>query len=154
MIIYDNKKLQIEQDKEILSFTGIMDEFFLFHEMTCEKYQHYVLDLQKLRIINSCGVRELISWLNSQAEGTLVEFINCPVFFVQQANMVNGIVNSTRRIKSFYAPYFNEIDETEHDILVLESEILNLKAPIKSGLIFDSIENKFFNFLSFQNDRK
>jgi hypothetical protein len=156
MIHYENASLKVaKREPETYEFNGNIDHFFLAQDLPVSTEQLITLDLAKLKLINSCGVRELIRWLNSNPAYSEMKFINCPIFFVQQASMVKGIVNQKRKIFSFYAPYFDSVANEEIPILLNYADIINYKAPSQMmpnrDLSFDSIEEKYFNFIRLQN---
>lgn len=152
MILYKNDRLTFEVSEKDIKIEGIIDEYFLFSSISFTPASDIVLDLAKLEKINSCGIREFISWLTSLPGEINVNYINCPIFFINQSNMVHGIVSKNRKIVSFYCPYFNEEKDEEVEILTRLEEIVEMKAPVHEGLTFDSIEKKFFNFLILQNE--
>ena len=124
---FDNKKIQIPEGIETLS-----------------------IDLLKLSYINSYGIREFILWLNALSNNRQIFYVNCPVSFVHQANMVAGIIKSNVMIQSFFAPYFNEQEDKEENILLHAKDIINLKMPSQTNLVFDWDEKSFLLFLEKQ----
>ena len=83
-----------------------------------------------------------------------IDFMNCPVFFVQQANRVGGSIGPTRKISTFFVPYFESTSDKEHHILLSCQDIIQGKAPSKelNGqlLELDISEERFFQFLKIQ----
>ncbi len=66
--------------------------------------------------INSVGVRKLIKVLRD-CERTL-NFVNSPVWLVDQFNMINGFFGEKHFATSFYCPYYSESSGDEHFHLI------------------------------------
>ena len=131
---------------------GILDQSFKFEAKDQLKTQEIVFNFEKIQLINSLGVRELILLLNSLSDKKLI-FEKCPVILVNQFNMVRGLVPANCKIESFFAPYYAPIDHEDLELLIDVSEIKNGKAPKRkhpqSGeeLVFDDLEDRYFFFL-------
>ena len=63
-------------------------------------------DLGGIRTINSCGVREWISWI-TKLKITPV-YTNCPQSVVMQFNMVKEFLGNNSRVESFQIPAYCE----------------------------------------------
>ncbi len=63
-------------------------------------------DLGDVRTINSCGVREWISWINKLEIQSI--YMNCPQAVVMQFNMVREFLGSDANVESFQVPAFCE----------------------------------------------
>ncbi len=136
-----------------LIFSGSLNEDFVQSDIEIPQDILVRLNLKDLISINSCGVRDLINFLRRFPDSTKVEFEHCPAFFIQQVNMVGGILNKMRTIRSFYVPYV-EIETEEEISEFFETENLKIedipKILIKEGqsFEFDGPFDKFFRFLS------
>ncbi len=63
-------------------------------------------DLGNVRTINSCGVREWISWITKLKISPL--YTNCPQSVVMQFNMVKEFLGNNSKVESFQIPAYCE----------------------------------------------
>ena len=143
--------IHLDTDNKIVFIEGIINQKF-DHKMIQipENLETLSIDLLKLSRINSYGIREFILWLNAISSNRQILYVNCPVSFVHQANMVAGIIKSNVMIYSFFAPYFNELEDKEEIILLYAKDIINLKVPTQLNLVFDWDEENFLSFIEKQ----
>jgi hypothetical protein len=154
-----NQKLRynvkVDGDVRIISFTGNIDEDFNYEELLQNKGKNYKLDLNEIKMINSCGIREWVHFVEKLGSDVKIEYYNCPQIIIQQMNLVSGFLTANAEIKSFYAPYFCEDNDEEKSVLLQSSQIVNFKAPVITTNVdgqevemeFDAIEDQFFKFL-------
>jgi hypothetical protein len=139
-----------------MALGGIIDEDADFKDLSVAGFDAIDIDLNDLKSINSCGIREWIKWLsgNSSAE---IKFNNCPKVIVDQINMVDGFLPKNASVKSFFVPYFNEELGSEKSVLYREgSEFIgnqiNHPPSVKDGegndMEMDVIESKYFKFVT------
>jgi len=150
-------KYNIKSDGNVrmISFTGSIDEEFDFSPLNQNIGKIYKIDFNELKMINSCGIREWIRFVESLGSGVQITYYNCPQIIVQQFNMVAGFLSSNAKVATFYAPYFCEESDEEEVVLLDASQIVNLKAPKKTTIVdgseveleFDAIEEQYFHFL-------
>ena len=155
----DMPKLKVniiaDGDTRMISFTGSIDEEFNFLPLNQNKGKIYKFDFNELKMINSCGIREWIRFVESLGSGVQIIYYNCPQIIVQQFNMVAGFLTANAKVATFYAPYFCEESDEEEAIILDATQIVNFKAPKKTTLVdgseveleFDAIEEQYFNFL-------
>ncbi len=74
------------------------------------------LDLGGVRTINSCGVREWISWIGKL--GIQPVYINCPQPVVMQFNMVREFLANNARVESFMVPAYCETCSQQKNFLL------------------------------------
>jgi len=153
MTQYQPNSFKISFENDLISFEGVVNHDFVSTNIPALTATVITVNLRKLKKINSCGIRELISWLNSLSPTQQVFYEEAPIFFIHQANMVIGIVGPNRKVKSFLCPYFNEENGEEVEKLLKVEELQSLKAPSFDGLVLDSVEDKYFNFLRLQGER-
>lgn len=133
---------------------GEIDEDIDFSQSNLSGASQIHFDLEGVRSINSCGIREWIKWL-STAKTAQIQFMNCPKIIVDQINMVDSFLPQNAQVMSFYVPYFNEDTGEEKNILFkrdVEFSKDNLKAPVVkdskgNDMEMDVIESKYFKFL-------
>lgn len=138
-----------------MKLVGIIDEDVDFKEFSVSQVPDLAIDLQDLKSINSCGIREWIKWLSENASGK-IELHNCPKVIVDQINMVEGFLPKNGKVLSFYVPYFNEENGSEKNVLFkLGTEFtdsgVNPPASVKDDdgqpMEMDVIEAKYFKFI-------
>lgn len=133
-------------------FSGSINEDFTFKNLIGERSSKYIFDLESVSLLNSCGIREWIKFINELPEDSELEYHNCPTVVVLQMNMVKGFLTSNAKVVSFYAPYYDEEADEEVKILLTTEQVVDGKAPeIKNDageeLEFDGIEATYFKFL-------
>jgi anti-anti-sigma regulatory factor len=107
--------------------------------------------------INSCGVRDWVTWLAELAKkGAEPYLVECSPAIMTQVNLVNNFVG-TGTIKSFYAPYFCSACDTDKMLLIDVDEALQSQ-PFRPPtcrcdqcdhtMEFDDIESSYFAFLA------
>jgi hypothetical protein len=147
--------IKADGDTRMISFTGSIDEEFDFSLLNQNKGKLYKFDFNELKMINSCGIREWIRFIESLGSDVQIIYYNCPQIIVQQFNMVAGFLSSNAKVATFYAPYFCEETDEEEAILLDSTQVVNLKAPKKTTIVdgseveleFDAIEEQYFHFL-------
>lgn len=143
---------RITGDEAYVSFEGVIDEDANFEKIKSLKMSQFIFDFNNVTMINSCGIREWIKYLDEIEEAAVV-YQNCPQIIIEQINMVHGFIRKGIKVESFFAPYFCVSCDTGKKILLKESEVQNSKPPLKhcntckSELEFDAIEKQYFSFL-------
>ena len=142
------KKAQVQ-----FTFEGKISEDFHQEEIIFEDNMNQVVfNLKDVSMINSCGIREWIK-MTQRIDPTveiIYEFV--PPVFVNQMNLVQGLLPENGTVSSFYAPYYDEENDSELKVLIKSSQTVDGKAPVvktKDGveLEFDGIEANYFKFL-------
>lgn len=144
---------QILQDELNVELIGAIDEDSDFKELLGLEQKSISFDFDKVNMINSCGIREWIKFLEKIPEKTNIIYRNCPQIIIEQINMVHGFFRKGASIESFYAPYYCEKCGKENKIHLKADQVKNRKAPKmecpKCGeeMDFDAIEAQYFSFL-------
>lgn len=144
---------QILQDELHVELIGSIDEDADFKDIQGLAQKSISFDFNQVSMINSCGIREWIKFLEGIPERTIVSYHNCPQIIIEQINMVHGFFRKGASINSFYAPYFCESCNKEQKIHLKASDVKNRKSPkvecpkCSNGMDFDAIETQYFNFL-------
>jgi anti-anti-sigma regulatory factor len=150
---------QIKDGTCYLSFKGCIDEDFNFEQLTQEKLAKYLIDFNQVEMINSCGIREWILFLEKLGKESQIIYVNCPQFIVQQINMVEGFLNKNSAVHTFFGPYYCEECDNEKKVLIKTAEMIKqneLKAPAikcdscENNMEFDAHEKQYFSFLQKQ----
>jgi hypothetical protein len=147
--------MNVVDNKVMTEFTGSIDEDANFGEIEKVQEKEYNFDFDKVTMINSCGIREWINFIEKLPGDSKIVYKNCPQIIIEQMNMVHGFIREGAVIESFYAPYYDEETDNEHKILLKASQVVDGKAPaIKSpegnDMEFDAIEEQYFSFLKSQ----
>lgn len=144
---------QILQDELNVELIGSIDEDADFKELIGLEQKTISFDFDKVSMINSCGIREWIKFIEKIPESTHIVYNNCPQIIIEQINMVHGFFRKGASINSFYAPYFCEKCDKENKVHLKAEQVKNRKAPKmecpKCGeeMDFDAIEAQYFSFL-------
>lgn len=148
-------KMDKTSDKLTVRMAGAIDEDADFSRFNLSGNSSIEIDLNDLKSINSCGIREWIKWIGS-AGSAQISFVNCPKVIVDQINMVDGFLPATGKVSSFYVPYYNDDSGSEKNVLFrygTEYTEGNVTPPSavkdESGneMEMDVIESKYFKFL-------
>lgn len=140
----------------IVELNGQIDEDADFSKILSASAEGYVFDFDRISMMNSCGIREWINFIDQLPENVSIIYRNCPQVVIEQINMVQGFLRPGARIDTFYAPYYSEDRDCVEKILLKTEEIVNSKAPeykdpdTGETLIFDAIEAQYFNFIKQQ----
>lgn len=144
---------QILQDELNVELIGAIDEDADFKELMGLEQKTISFDFNQVNMINSCGIREWIKFLEKIPEATHVIYNNCPQIIIEQINMVHGFFRKGASINSFYAPYFCENCDKENKVHLMAEQVKNRKAPkmecpkCEEVMDFDAIEAQYFSFL-------
>ncbi len=116
-----------------------------------------VIDTADVDRINSCGVRDWVTWLGELEKAGAEPFlVECSPAIMTQVNLVNNFIGSGT-IKTFYAPYFCAACNTDKMLLIDVDEALQAQ-PFRPPtcrcdqcdhtMEFDDIESSYFAFLA------
>ena len=151
----DKLKIKIENKGEevLIQFAGPIDEDSSFEDISKLSSQKIVFDFENVSLINSCGIREWINFIEALDSGISFSYINCRQIIIEQINMVKGFIREGSRVDTFYAPYYCETCDDEYKIHLNHNDIVDSKAPkvscpkcSKEDIEFDAIEEQFFQF--------
>jgi hypothetical protein len=138
-----------------LSIEGSINEDLQIDKLNELSGTEIRIDMDKVKMINSCGIREWIRMIEKFGTSVSIEYQNVPQIVIQQMNMIAGFLSKNAKVLTFYAPYFIEDLDQEKQILLNASDIQNGKAPKKTTVVdgteyeldFDAIEEQYFRFL-------
>ncbi len=133
---------------------GVIDEDANFDKFSLVGAPALKLFLKEVVTINSCGIREWISWMNKAGAAT-VEYFQCPKVIVDQINMVQGFLPASGTVQSFFVPYFSEESSAEKMILFTAGKEYSaagvtppeIKDESGNVMEMDVLEAKYFKFL-------
>ena len=145
-------ELEIKPGKVILK--GVIDETVTLVG-TFESFTDVVeIDLGAITMINSTGVREWVSAIYKCKAKKI--YTNCPVWVIDQANMVKEFLGNNSVVESFFGRYYCEDCDEESQILwhtVKDfPDLNNIEIPEKvcncgQLMQFDDDEDEYFTFL-------
>ncbi len=144
---------QILQDELNVELIGAIDEDADFKELIGLEQKQMSFDFDKVNMINSCGIREWIKFIEKIPEKTHIIYRNCPQIIIEQINMVHGFFRKGASIESFYAPYYCETCGKENKMHLKAEQVKNRKAPklecpkCGDAMDFDAIDAQYFSFL-------
>lgn len=144
--------IETQGDTKIYNFSGAINEDFTFGGLLEGSASKYVFNLERVSLLNSCGIREWIKFIGQLPKEAELEYHNCPTVVVLQMNMVKGFLSENAKVISFYAPYYDEEADEEVKVLLKTDQIIDGKAPEMKNdngdeLEFDGIEATYFKFL-------
>lgn len=153
-------KFELKMDKSAdsakITLSGIIDEDVDFNEYSLNGLNQMEFDLNGVKSINSCGIREWIKWLGTNSKAKMT-YVNCPKIIIDQINMVDGFLPTNGKVLSFYVPYYNDESGTEKNVLFRHGTEFTeggVKPPDKivddtgNAMEMDIIESKYFKFLN------
>ena len=150
-------KFHIEQQDQtlLIKVEGSINEDLQIEKLSHLKASQMIFDVDNVKMINSCGIREWIRLIESFGSAVKLEYIKVPQIVIQQMNMISGFLSKNASVTTFYAPYFIEDLDEERQVLLRADEIKNFKAPAQNAdvdgtnykLDFDAIEEQYFRFL-------
>ncbi len=148
-------KLSKQGQKINVNLGGIIDEDADFSTLNIGDAQEVHIDMDGIKSINSCGIREWIKWIGAGSKSKVV-YAKCPKVIVDQMNMVDGFLPNYASVESFYVPYYNEDTGSEKNVLFrygVEYKEGQIQGPKEvkddSGqpMEMDVIETKYFKFI-------
>lgn len=145
---------QILHDVLTVELIGAIDEDADFKDLLGLEQKTISFDFDKVNMINSCGIREWIKFIEKIPAECQMIYNNCPQIIIEQINMVHGFFRKGSVINSFYAPYYCENCDKEAKIHLKAEQVKGKKAPQmncpncgSSDTEFDAIEAQYFSFL-------
>ncbi|WP_127716668.1 hypothetical protein [Halobacteriovorax sp. HLS] len=146
--------IKTENEAVIVLFKGPIDEDSNFDEISKITGTTVTFDFNEVTLINSCGIREWVNFIEKLDSSTTFSYINCRQIVIEQINMVKGFIREGARVDSFYAPYYCEGCDQEFKIHLKYTDVTNQEAPsVKctncedTELEFDAIEAQYFQFI-------
>ncbi|MDA8793833.1 hypothetical protein N9N67_11345 [Bacteriovoracaceae bacterium] len=155
---FDNLEICLKTDKKVieLQLFGDIDRYF---PTSIDEIKETRSDLNimflNIRNINSTGIRNFLMFLADFKKSVKINYFFCPPIFIDQCNVVKGLISTRRQVKSLQLPYFDEKVNQEVLINVNVDEIQDGAPPQQSDsgrdLIFNKNQQLFFMFLKRQN---
>jgi len=142
-------------NQAFIKLIGIIDEDMNFANIVVTGVSAVEIDLEGVKSINSCGIREWIKWI-SELKGQQVHLKNCPKIIVDQINMVQGFLPPSAKVMSFYVPYFNDDAGSAKDVLFEYGKHFtenvvhmpdNVTDEANNVMELDVVESKYFKFI-------
>lgn len=153
----------ISENAGIRYLAGTIDEMADFDALLAVATDPLVLNLSRVRAINSLGLRRLINFTRAMGERAL-EFHECPTVFIEAVNVIPlavGGQSKIHRIKSLHLPFSCEDEHERHVTLPLAAVqfdrasgdvvIPEVRCPVCAQVALPVIESdleEFFFFLA------
>ena len=96
--------------------SGCIDETLSGFSNLFSEQANLLINLEEVTAINSVGIREWIK-LMRKLKDAKIHLTHCPKLFIDQVNMVKGVLPENSQIKSFYVPYYSEKKNSENKVL-------------------------------------
>jgi anti-anti-sigma regulatory factor len=137
-----------------VALKGDITERADFSRLLPELSEDLILDLADVQRINSCGLREWLSFVRAlEGSGKRFALERCSVPVVAQLNMISAFPGGGS-VRSVYAPYFCPQCNEEHQRLITADDSapaqLSSDFPCPtcgSQLEFDDLPDHFLSFL-------
>jgi DNA-directed RNA polymerase subunit RPC12/RpoP len=139
----------VNGETTVLMLKGPIDEDFKFDGAIETPAVNF--DFQGIDLINSCGIREWIKFI--EGVNGQIKYVNVPQIVVEQINMVKGLLPESAVMETFATPYYcdecdKEVARMTHIDEVKSSEIHGHKCPECQGeMELDVIEKQYFLFV-------
>lgn len=149
-------KINKNADAAKIIIAGTIDEDVDFAEYSIAGLNQMEFDLNSVKSINSCGIREWIKWLGTNSKAKMT-YVNCPKIIIDQINMVDGFLPTNGKVLSFYVPYYNDESGSEKNVLFRHGNEFTDTGVTPPGKVVDDtgnpmemdvIETKYFKFLN------
>jgi hypothetical protein len=146
-----------------IHFYGSIIEDARFDTLMGLSQPEMIIDLQGTTGMNSSGIRNWIKWIHS-IDSTKCQLIfqNCPKYFVDQINLVSGLIPENAIIESFFVPFYGKDTNTETFVLYRRGKEFNGPTVMHPEVIHDpktgeemlvDVSGHFFDFLERQKPR-
>lgn len=101
--------VKINKDDKAVEYriSGCIDDTLCQFSHLFSGESNLFINLEEVTAINSFGIREWIK-LMRMLKNAKIQLSHCPKLFIDQVNMVTGILPENSQIISFYVPYFSE----------------------------------------------
>ncbi|MCB0378905.1 MAG: hypothetical protein KDD33_10465 [Bdellovibrionales bacterium] len=161
-------KINSQNDGKVVEiiFAGILDESFALEgELELAEIDHLIFDFQRLRYINSTGIKFWVGFMANVNAHTNIHstFKNCPKFIIDQINSIIGFLPKRGEVESYFIPVFCERceksfrihqfskDETTDENEIIDSiqslEDCQVFPKCRDQLVVDVAPDSFFRFL-------
>lgn len=150
---------EIDDATTLVRLSGVIDEDNELGQIANQVKPEttVIVDTSDVQRINSCGVRDWVTWLvQLSGKACNLFFLECSPAIMTQVNLVDNFLNKGQ-IVTFYAPYFCSSCEADKMLLINVDQALkseSYQAPVcrcdqcDHTMEFDDIESSYFAFLA------
>ncbi len=127
----------MERIGEVYHIEGSVGESSPLFTVDLPNDEIVLIDLGKMTILSSIGIKNWISWMSMRPENCRLKFYNCPIVILDQASTVLGFLPRATSIESFKAPYLCDNCGAERLLDIkrgAEYEYTTTTAPMKIEL--------------------
>jgi hypothetical protein len=146
----------VKDASALVTMQGALDEDTDLENLNLKPYREIRFDLHGIQHINSVGARSWIHWVSNFDRSKKYSLSNCPTVFVNQANLILGIVPEWMGVESFELPYYCEHCSHSFGVMlelassrVVPEDVPETAKCKKCGLLaeLDTFPEKYFQFL-------
>jgi hypothetical protein len=144
-------ELEIERDElgVIVRMRGRLDEQFDPAALAAELSGKARVDLERVRHINSAGVRRWLELMDALSPEVTLILERCPAAFMQQASFIRGFL-ARAQVESCFAPYLCSACDRSAMVLVERATAGQATArrcdACGGDMELDALEETFFCF--------
>lgn len=158
------QKFNFKEEAGKINIEGEINEWSNFDEIFTNRESPLVINMRGVQRINSSGIKSWIESLNHFPK-LEIELEECPESVVLQCNVITNFMGKDQvRIKSFYAYYYCDNDDSEKMVLFKEGEHyewgqgITRRPEVSCGLCDSAMEldddpESYFLFLSSPQNR-
>ena len=140
-----------------VTFPDDIDENSIFADWPAQPFKKVILDFEKVKMINSIGVREWVKWISHIPKDVDIIYRNCTRPVVVQMGLIGGFFRQGAQVDSFEVPY--SCPKCAQQFSVLFKQGIDFKKGVigtlekqcpKCGASgeLDVVETTYFRFLS------
>ncbi len=146
------------KEKLLVRLIGPITEVADFGPLQFSRLRPVEIDLGEVTAMNSIGIRDFAAWMAS-LENPVIEFSHCPKFFIDQVNMIIGLVPVRASFLSFYVPFFSSVTDEEKRVLFVKGmeykgvgenvtiELPEVRDSKGNPMELDVVSDRYFEFL-------
>ena len=114
-----NTGFSIEAKAGCYHIRGIIDENADFSILIRATENPVIIDFEQAESLNSYGIRKWVEMLHNHIRKSII-YRNCPVFIIDQLNIVSSLLSTNVKVESMYLPYHcpNCDVEKEQDVKI------------------------------------
>lgn len=155
----------LEKNEDTLSIllNGDIDENSNFTEIQLENFSNIVVDFKEVTGVNSCGIREWVTFVINEIGPRKLVYKNCGLIIIDIISTIRDFTTDNTFFESFELPYFCEMcsnEETQYinvEDLTFSDENIQIPSPLcskcNSKMEFDSTEDQYLEFLKKMRDK-
>lgn len=128
------------KSKTLVALSEQLDDTANFTAISWARANDLEFDLSGLKMINSSGISQWITWSQTLPGYLNISVSNLPPIFVNLWNVIQDMVPSTWRVESFYLPYVCHETQQNRNVLLIHGKNFNnagLIEPLPPTVVLD-----------------